>query len=87
MASLCAVAVLLWAWWWRAWVAVRSLSQVMRFGRARVRQQGQSYVEKQDDKTVKEWMKQQARGIFLMALLHPSRSLARLVSVSSLVIT
>ena len=26
-----------------------------------VLQQGQSYVEKQDDKTVKEWMRQQVR--------------------------
>jgi hypothetical protein len=34
-----------------------------------VRQQGQSYVEKQDDKTVKEWMKQQARGHLIVAML------------------
>ena len=26
-------------------------------------QQGQSYVEKQDDKTVKEWMRQQVRTV------------------------
>lgn len=34
-----------------------------------MRQQGQSYVEKQDDKTVKEWMKQQARGHLIVAML------------------